>query len=157
MFNVSQIASAALDEGKRVTIKINFLPNLENSKAREMLVKRAENLPHLWGEDFLNGILNKRIGRYIMKESGNISDVIKNITEFEVEISGTMPFANAQATSGGIDVADFNAQTMESRLVPGLYAAGEVLDIVGDCGGYNLQWAWSSGIVAGRSASEVLL
>ena len=59
---------------------------------------------------------------------------------------------SAQVTAGGIVTADFNPETMESRLVPGLYACGEVLDIDGDCGGYNLQWAWSSGMMAGLHA-----
>ena len=61
---------------------------------------------------------------------------------------------HAQVTAGGVLTRDFDPQTMESRLVPGLYACGEVLDIDGDCGGYNLQWAWSSGIVAGRHAGK---
>ena len=65
-----------------------------------------------------------------------------------------MSYKNAQATTGGIDTADFNADTMESYLESGLYATGEVRDVVGDCGGYNLQWAWSSGIVAGEAAAE---
>jgi predicted flavoprotein YhiN len=61
---------------------------------------------------------------------------------------------NAQVTAGGVYTRDFDPTTMESRLVPGLYACGEVLDIDGKCGGYNLQWAWSSGCVAGRNAGR---
>jgi predicted flavoprotein YhiN len=61
----------------------------------------------------------------------------------------------AQVTAGGIVTADFDAQTMQSKLVPGLYACGEVLDIDGDCGGYNLQWAWSSGRSAGYHAGRM--
>ena len=60
----------------------------------------------------------------------------------------------AQVTAGGILTEEFNEETMESRLVPGLYACGEVLDVDGDCGGYNLQWAWSSGRLAGESAGR---
>ena len=60
----------------------------------------------------------------------------------------------AQVTAGGIVTEEFDPTTMESRLVPGLYACGEVLDVDGDCGGYNLQWAWSSGRLAGRSAGK---
>ena len=65
-----------------------------------------------------------------------------------------MGMDRAQVTAGGILTAEFDPNTMESRKVPGLYACGEVLDIDGDCGGYNLQWAWSSGRLAGRSAAE---
>ena len=63
-----------------------------------------------------------------------------------------MGMDSAQVTAGGIETAGFDMETMESRLVPGLYACGEVLDIDGDCGGYNLQWAWSSGLLAGTHA-----
>ena len=59
-------------------------------------------------------------------------------------------FSQAQVTAGGIDTRDVNEETMESRLVPGLYFAGEMLDVDGICGGYNLQWAWASGFLAGK-------
>ena len=65
-----------------------------------------------------------------------------------------MGFDAAQVTAGGIRTEEFNPHTMESLLMPGLFAAGEVLDIDGDCGGYNLQWAWASGYLAGRSAAR---
>ncbi len=64
---------------------------------------------------------------------------------------GTEGFESAQVTAGGICTDEFDPATMESLLVPGLYACGEVLDIDGDCGGYNLQWAWASGRAAGRA------
>ena len=66
-----------------------------------------------------------------------------------------MGAANAQVTVGGIKTSEFDPETLESRICPGLYACGEVLDIDGDCGGFNLQWAWSSGRLAGRSAAGV--
>ena len=68
----------------------------------------------------------------------------------KLAVTGTLGFDNAQVTAGGIKTEEFNPQTLESRLIPGLYAAGEVLDIDGDCGGDNLQWAWASGRLAGR-------
>ena len=69
---------------------------------------------------------------------------------FALPITGTCGFDQAQVTAGGLRTGEFDPRTMESRLVPGFYACGEVLDIDGDCGGYNLQWAWSSGYVAGK-------
>lgn len=68
-------------------------------------------------------------------------------------VSGTQSWSEAQVTAGGVDVSQINPDTMESRIVPGLYFAGEIIDIDGDCGGFNLQWAWSSGYMAGFSAS----
>ena len=64
-------------------------------------------------------------------------------------MTGVCGFDQAQVTAGGLRTAEFDAETLESRLVPGLFAVGEVLDVDGDCGGFNLQWAWSSGRAAG--------
>ena len=69
---------------------------------------------------------------------------------FQLTVRGTEGFDSAQVTAGGVRCSEFDPTTMESRLVPGLYACGEVLDVDGDCGGFNLQWAWSSGHLAGR-------
>jgi predicted flavoprotein YhiN len=71
------------------------------------------------------------------------------VKHFVLPVTGNMGMEQAQVTAGGIRTGEFSAHTLESRLCPGLYAAGEVLDIDGDCGGYNLQWAWSSGRLAG--------
>ena len=95
-----------------------------------------------------------------MKGNRKISDlhddeilaVCAAVKSFEVVVSETMGMDAAQVTAGGIVTAEFDSDTMESRLVPGLYACGEVLDVDGDCGGYNLQWAWSSGRLAGIHA-----
>ena len=76
---------------------------------------------------------------------------------FEVLLTEPMGMDSAQVTAGGILTAEFDSATMESRLVPGLFACGEVLDIDGDCGGYNLQWAWSSGRCAGMAAGKDVL
>lgn len=81
----------------------------------------------------------------------DIADFLKN---WEVEISGSKSWSEAQCTSGGVELSQVNPENMESRLMPGLYFAGEVLDVDGKCGGYNLQWAWSSGLLAGESAAE---
>ena len=69
-------------------------------------------------------------------------------------MAGPRPVTEAIVTSGGVKVSEVNPTTMESKLVNGLYATGEVLDIDGDCGGYNLQWAWSSGYLAGISVGK---
>ena len=70
--------------------------------------------------------------------------------EFVLPVTGVSGFETAQVTAGGVRTAEFDPRTMGSRLVPGLYACGEVLDVDGDCGGFNLQWAWSSGLLAGE-------
>ena len=78
---------------------------------------------------------------------------IKQVKDFSLKVTGTLSWNNAQVTAGGIDTSEFDGDTMQSRIVPGVYAAGEILNVDGDCGGFNLQWAWSSGLLAGKSAA----
>ena len=80
--------------------------------------------------------------------------IIKNSIHLRLTVTGTRSFEYAQVCAGGIDTAFVNAKTMESKKVPGLYFAGEILDVDGACGGYNLQWAWSSGYLAGYYAAN---
>ena len=80
--------------------------------------------------------------------------MIAAVKSFEIGLTEPMGMDSAQVTAGGVLTGDFDPETMESRLVPGLFACGEVLDIDGDCGGYNLQWAWSSGRMAGLNAGK---
>ena len=89
-------------------------------------------------------------------EENEIAEVCRAVKNFEVSLAEPMGMDSAQVTAGGILTKEFDATTMESRIVPGLYACGEVLDIDGDCGGYNLQWAWSSGRLAGSHAGGKL-
>ena len=84
------------------------------------------------------------------KQIKNLSDYLKNVT---IDITDTKGFDAAQCTAGGIRTKEIYADTLKSRIVSGLYFAGEVIDIDGMCGGYNLQWAWSSGYVAGTHAA----
>ena len=81
-----------------------------------------------------------------------IAEMGKRIKAWSFRVRGTMSWNNAQVTAGGIATDEVNGKTFESRLCPGLYIVGEILDIDGDCGGYNLQWAWSSGYIAGQNA-----
>lgn len=155
---------------KNCIINLDFMPLYEKNKVCEILLKRRKNLSHMSCEFFLTGLLNKRVGNIVMKKAGieklsfpvkNIDDNILNnaaslIKKFSFNVIGLNGFNNAQITVGGADTSQFDCKTMESKIVKGLYAAGEVFDIAGDCGGYNLQWAWSSGYIAGVSAAKSL-
>ncbi len=90
---------------------------------------------------------DKRIDELTLKEIKLIAEKIKN---FPVEISGTKGFVNAQVTSGGIKTDEIYPETMQSKKCKGLYFAGEIIDVDGGCGGFNLQWAWASGMLAGE-------
>ena len=142
---------------------LDLLPDITLEQLQEMLrCRRSGNLPT---EELFTGILHNRLGRVITQCAGircgiKISDLRDDelnraaVTAKDLEITLTEPLGmeHAQVTAGGVCTDDFDPVTMESRKVPGLFACGEVLDIDGDCGGYNLQWAWSSGRLAGMSA-----
>ena len=79
-----------------------------------------------------------------------LENAARAATDFRLKLLGTEGFDSAQVTAGGIKTGGFNPETLESWFMPGLFVCGELLDVDGDCGGYNLQWAWSSGRLAGR-------
>ena len=145
------------------TARLDFLPERDEEWLKQALMRRRST--NLRAEDLLTGILHNRLGRVLTQAVGisgyvpiaqleeeEIAAVVSGVKNFEVPLTEPMGMDAAQVTAGGIVTAEFDPQTMESKLVPGLYACGEVLDIDGDCGGYNLQWAWSSGRLAGTSA-----
>ena len=148
--------------------KLDFLPDMEMDALRAELQRRKATS---WNaEELLTGILHNRLGRIIVKETGisgyvpisqlddwELEKVCDKVFNLEVPLTEPMRMDAAQVTAGGIYTSEFDPNTMESKLVPGLYACGEVLDIDGDCGGYNLQWAWSSGRLAGEYAGKETL
>ncbi len=148
------------------TISLDIMNEYSFSEVADMLKNRRKSFSETNLEDFFTGMLNKRVGQVILKtvigsplsrKAGTLTDAeIKKtaaaIKKWEFEITGTMSWNNAQVTKGGARTDEFDPETMESRLARGLYACGEVLDIDGDCGGFNLQWAWSSGYIAGKNA-----
>ena len=96
----------------------------------------------------------KEIASELKISEDKIDSLIQNLINFYLPITGTQSWKYAQVTGGGVTVEEVNPETMESKIVPHLYFAGEILDVDGDCGGYNLQWAWSSGYLAGKSAAD---
>ena len=148
-----------------LTAALDLCPCLDAEEIREHLRARCERFPDLALEDLLTGLLHNRLGRTVLRSLGfslaqccgslsgrDRSRIAGGIKDFRLPVLGPVDLSQAQVTAGGIATADFDPDTLESRLVPGLYATGEVLDIDGDCGGFNLQWAWSSGALAGTSA-----
>lgn len=154
--------------GDSATAELDLMPGYEYTDVRSILSDRCAYLWDVPLEDYFSGMLNKRVGQALLKSvgiaplsrlSGSLSqDEVKRITaaikKWSFKIEGTMSWNNAQVTKGGAMTAQFDNVTMESKLIKNLYACGEVLDIDGDCGGYNLQWAWSSGYLAGTAAGK---
>lgn len=144
--------------------RLDFLPEMSQEELEEMLLERQQrNFPM---EELLTGILHNRLGRVLTKAAGiggrqagdltreEIAQVCRTVKDFDIPLTEPLGMDSAQVTAGGVLTENFDPQTLESRLVPGLYACGEVLDVDGDCGGYNLQWAWSSGRTAGLHAGK---
>jgi len=160
IFEISRAASVA--EGER-KISLDLTRGLDSDSLRDMLARRCRDFPELTTENLLTGMLHNRLGRTVLRCAGldlvtplaalggaELDRAARAVKSFDFELRGTMGFENAQVAAGGMDTDEFDPETLESRLVPGLFAAGELLDIDGDCGGYNLQWAWSSAMLAGR-------
>ncbi len=156
------ISRAAATGGEGLTVEINFLPFGVND-ASALLAERKATFPDQPVSEVFTGMLHNRLGRMLVKYAGvdgakplrELDDAERNrlaqaATAFRLPVKGTEGFDHAQVTVGGLRCRDFDPLTLESRLVPGLFACGEVLDVDGDCGGYNLQWAWASGRLAGR-------
>ena len=111
---------------------------------------RKENCPYKGKKEFLTGLFPDKLAKVLL----SAKDLEEAISSYALKVTGYQPFEQAQVCSGGVDTTEVDARTLESTQNPGLYFAGELLDIDGKCGGYNLQWAWSSGYVAGVNASK---
>ena len=159
-FDLARTVSTA---GDGLTLSLDLLRGLSFGEALAHLRARAENAPQLTAGELFIGAVPNRLARMLAKYAGLRQDAtaasldakaLKALAgaakNFALPVRGTEGFANAQVTAGGIKTSEFDPAILRSRIVPGLYACGEVLDIDGDCGGYNLQWAWSSGHLAGR-------
>ena len=147
---------------------LDLVPDLTFGAIKEEIHRRCKKFPHRTCEELLTGFMNKRLGQTLIKlagveklskESGSLSQ--KEISaiagfckKFTLKVTGVNGWQQAQVTGGGVNTAGFSPYTMESQKVKGLYVAGEVLNVTGDCGGFNLQWAWTSGILAGRAMAK---
>ena len=167
VFDLSRIASEALYRQQKVDIQINFIADLTLKDLIIFFQKKKRNYPQQSLQLLLGGVLPKKLSHFILKlmqidlelpigalPDLKIDELIQIITHFYIPVTGTPSWKYAQVTCGGISVNEVNPENMESKIVPHLYFAGEILDVDGDCGGYNLQWAWSSGYLAGKSAVE---
>ena len=161
IFSVSR--EAAQTRGS--LISLDLFPDTETDELYALLKRRAETRPALTLDDLFTGTVQNRLGRVLVSTAGlsgsmplsESANMLRRLAErakdFSFRVVGDLGFDQAQVTAGGINTREFDPETLESRLCPGLYACGEVLDVDGDCGGYNLQWAWSSGWIAGKCAA----
>ncbi|MBO6215678.1 MAG: NAD(P)/FAD-dependent oxidoreductase [Lachnospiraceae bacterium] len=164
VFQISRYASRALYENHTVRAEVRFLPQISAEDMQAELAKRFRK-KELSEYQCLIGLFPDKLIDVLLRAAGCDPDAYASdisvegikalevlIESFPLAISGTGDFYQAQVTTGGVPLLEVDCNTMESTVSPGLYLCGEVLDVDGECGGYNLQWAWSSGALAGMSA-----
>lgn len=166
VMQLSRFAVKALDSRKEVMAVIDFFPDICQEELLQRLIDFTEKFSDRPLLDIMSGFMNRKLASSLLKELGVksdrkgrtchgafLEDVAAGLKHFESCIIGFNGFLEAQVCQGGVSVNQVCAKTMEVKEVPGLYFAGEILDIDGTCGGYNLQFAWSSGYLAGKSAA----
>lgn len=165
-FNISSYATSALKSDKNVTVSINLLPDLAADEVTDMLNRRIYEYGYnkTLSDSFV-GLFNQKLVKVLLDRTGikdypvaselkphEFTKLCACISDFKSVVIDSMGFEKAQTTSGGVLLSDLKPQTMESKVTGGLFFCGEITDVDGECGGYNLQWAFSSGHSAGNGA-----
>jgi len=168
ILQISRKAGQLLNEDKEVCLKITIMDMMSKEELRKLITNRFHTGAKKPVDFSLVGLINKRLIPVLLLEAG-IKDlkcpagslsfkkqekIIDILTDWRFKIRRTKGWQSAQVTAGGVDTREIDQNTMESRLVKGIYFAGEIIDIDGLCGGFNLQWAWSSGFTAGQNAAR---
>lgn len=166
VFQVSRYAAKALYKKQSVTAVLNFMPDMNKDEFLLFLQERITLCPYKTLDEFFTGVFPKKLCELWIRLSRlpkemRVSDLsgeqleklVLLIQHLRTYITETNSFEQAQICCGGVDTTEINPDTLESNYVSGIYFAGELLDVDGICGGYNLQWAWSSGFVAGKEAA----
>lgn len=162
---LARFVSAAAAKGQSATVFLNLLPGLD---ADALFVARKCRLDALPISSFFTGLFHRRIGELLLRQlpkermaapissltGEELQRLAQNTSTLEIPLTGTRDFAQAQVTAGGIDTREIDASTMASKVCPGLYCTGELLNVDGDCGGMNLHFAWATGLLAGAAAAR---
>lgn len=167
ILQISRKVGEMLETDEGVYLEISIIDRMSTDELKALLKKRFALGPNRPIDFSFVGLINKRLIPVMLKEAGitdtnrtasSLTDAeIENITDiltrWRFKIRGTKGWQSAQVTAGGINTDEIYPESMESKLLRGLYFAGEVIDIDGPCGGFNLQWAWASGFIAGQNAA----
>lgn len=167
VFNLSRYINSAFSSGsKPPEIIIDLLPDIELSTLKTFVIKNTFANPESTLEEVLTGVINKKLGGYIVKSAlglspstkcrsigkKEITKICEQIKTFRVFAKSKSDFSKAQVSAGGVKLDEIEINTMESKIINGLYFAGEIVDVDAPCGGYNLQWAWTSAAISAESA-----
>lgn len=161
-FQVSRYLAKALYAQRKAEVEIDFVPYMDEGQWKEFLTERRAKCASWTMSQFLTGIFNQKLIPRILEIScipanKNVDELtekdfqilMQRCKHTRLAVTETNGFENAQVCAGGVYLDEIDAKTMESKIVPGLYLIGELLDVDGICGGYNLQWAWTTGKIAG--------
>lgn len=164
VFQLSGSVNQLLAQGRKLRAEIDFFPQYGEKDYEQLCRQRLENLKGQTVETFFTGMLHKKIMNVCIRQAGLASEqmadgadrqrlrqVFALCRRLPFTITGSHPFDSAQVCRGGVSLREVDSQ-LQSKCSPGLYLAGEVLNVDGRCGGYNLQWAWASGYIAGEAA-----
>ena len=153
MFRISAFIADKISKG--VQFEVDFLPEVSEMEIFTLLQKKRAAFPDLPESELLFGVVNNQVGRAVLKRAqGNLREAARLVKSFSLTVTGSLGFDYAQVTKGGIPIAEVT-DNLESRFVRGLYFAGEILDVDGPCGGFNLQWAYSSAMRVARALEGV--
>lgn len=154
-------------QGGKTEVSLDIMPNITENDLLKLLYERKENLLLRSSDNFLTGLINKRLGQVLLKcaeipfnitvaeiNEKQINKLCLIIKNFTFKVTGNTGFNNSQVTAGGVKLTNIDINTMQSKKHKGIYIIGEILDVDGECGGYNLQWAWSTAAIAARSAAQ---
>jgi hypothetical protein len=169
VLQLSGMAVKEINQGKNVRMTLDLFPDISSNTMFEMLSERFINLKHKSVKDSLVGLINKRLILPLLKEAGiddflqkptklnrkQIYAVVKELKDLNLNITGFHSWADAQVSGGGVLLSGINPRSMEACHHENLYITGEILDVYGDCGGFNLHWAWNTGIKAGYHSSII--
>ena len=167
VFQLSRFAAVALEEGKKTTVKVDFLPEYSLEELQALCWVLCTRNGYKTAGTLFNGLLDSKLTAVLLKKAKidknkkaedlteeELQVFCRCIKEFTCAIIDTNGFENAQVTAGGVSLTAICTNTMEAKNVEGLYLTGELLDVDGICGGYNLQWAWATGYLAGCAAAK---
>lgn len=153
VFQVSRFAIRAIQEGKQVQCHLDFMPEYSEAQLLHMLAQRRTACPYKSTQQLLVGLIPKKLIPLVVTKKCTDEMIVHQLKDWVVPIKDAYSLKQAQVCSGGVNTKELTL-SLESKLQPGIFFAGEVIDVDGPCGGYNLQWAWSSGAVAGRAAAK---
>lgn len=171
ILQISRFASQLLDDQKPAILAIDLFPESDQREVLDLILRQKIRFPGREALLLLNGIVHKKLIPVLLRQSGldkmtrpagevdrSVYEALSRmLTDWRMQITDTNGFANSQGTLGGVDLREIDHHTMASKRVPHLYFAGEILDVCGACGGYNLQWAWSSAFAAAEAIIREIL